>query len=74
MTGRSMRLLNHGLMYIIILKMPKCRTFKFILDSEHSGYVLISNSKFDLRFVTARVNAVLSTTNQIKHHIDKALL
>ena len=72
MTGRSMRLLNHGLMYIIILKMPKCR--KFILDSEHSGYVLISNSKFDLRFVTARVNAVLSITNQIKHHIDKALL
>lgn len=52
-----MRLLNHGLMYIIILKMPKCRTFKFILDSEHSGYVLISNSKFDLRFVTGvRVN------------------
>lgn len=54
--------------------MPKCRTFKFILDSEHWGYVLISNSKFDLRLVTARVNAVLSTTNQIKHHINKALL
>ena len=73
MTGRPMRLLNHGLMYIIILKVPQCRTFKFILDSEHGGYVLISNSKFDLRFITARVNAVLSTTNQIKHHINKAL-